>query len=135
MFRAYRPAGGSQDAARARSSASVAYPAPSTGFELHDSIAWHHGRGAALEHPRNRACPISVQYTGEDARTQRWTGTHGKSGPIGHFVDSHAQPKTLLGLIRSDNVGPRTFRALVNHYGGAPAALAALPHLARRGGA
>jgi DNA processing protein len=31
--------------------------------------------------------------------------------------------------------GPRTFRALVNHYGGARAALAALPNLARRGGA
>ena len=40
-----------------------------------------------------------------------------------------------LCLIRSDNVGPRTFRALVNHYGGARAALAALPSLARRGGA
>ena len=40
-----------------------------------------------------------------------------------------------LRLIRSDNVGPRTFRALVNHYGGAHRALAALPDLARRGGA
>ncbi len=40
-----------------------------------------------------------------------------------------------LRLIRSANVGPRTFRDLVNHYGGARAALAALPGLARRGGA
>jgi DNA processing protein len=40
-----------------------------------------------------------------------------------------------LRLIRSENVGPRTFRALVNHYGGARAALTALPDLARRGGA
>jgi DNA processing protein len=40
-----------------------------------------------------------------------------------------------LRLIRSDHVGPRTFRALVNHCGGARAALAALPELARRGGA
>ena len=40
-----------------------------------------------------------------------------------------------LRLIRSENVGPRTFGALVNQYGGAGAALAALPHLARRGGA
>jgi DNA processing protein len=39
-----------------------------------------------------------------------------------------------LRLIRSQNVGPRTFRALVNHFGGARAALAALPALARRGG-
>jgi DNA processing protein len=40
-----------------------------------------------------------------------------------------------LQLIRSENVGPRTFRALVNHCGGARAALEALPELARRGGA
>jgi DNA processing protein len=40
-----------------------------------------------------------------------------------------------LRLIRTDNIGPRTFRDLVNHYGGARAALAALPALARRGGA
>ena len=39
-----------------------------------------------------------------------------------------------LRLIRSQNVGPRTFRALVNHFGGAGAALDALPALARRGG-
>jgi DNA processing protein len=40
-----------------------------------------------------------------------------------------------LRLIRSDNIGPRTFRELVNHFGGARAALEALPGLARRGGA
>ncbi len=40
-----------------------------------------------------------------------------------------------LRLIRSQNIGPRTFRALVNHFGGARAALEALPSLARRGGA
>jgi DNA processing protein len=40
-----------------------------------------------------------------------------------------------LRLIRSDNVGPRTFRDLINHFGGARAALEALPTLARRGGA
>jgi len=40
-----------------------------------------------------------------------------------------------LRLIRTDNIGPRTFRELINHYGGARAALAALPALARRGGA
>jgi DNA processing protein len=31
--------------------------------------------------------------------------------------------------------GPRTFRSLINHFGGAGAALSALPDLARRGGA
>jgi DNA processing protein len=40
-----------------------------------------------------------------------------------------------LRLIRSDNIGPRTFRSLINHCGGARAALDALPDLARRGGA
>jgi DNA processing protein len=40
-----------------------------------------------------------------------------------------------LRLIRSDNVGPRTFRSLINHFGGARAALERLPDLARRGGA
>jgi DNA processing protein len=39
-----------------------------------------------------------------------------------------------LRLIRSESIGPRTFRALVNKYGGAAAALAALPDLARQGG-
>jgi DNA processing protein len=48
---------------------------------------------------------------------------------------SDAQRFDWLRLIRSENVGPRTFRALVNHAGGAKAALEALPELARRGGA
>lgn len=39
-----------------------------------------------------------------------------------------------LRLIRSENVGPRTFRALLNQYGGASAALEALPGLTRKGG-
>ncbi|MGH6953249.1 MAG: DNA-processing protein DprA, partial [Alphaproteobacteria bacterium] len=39
-----------------------------------------------------------------------------------------------LRLIRSENVGPVTFRRLVQHFGGAREALAALPDLARRGG-
>lgn len=38
-----------------------------------------------------------------------------------------------LRLIRTDNVGPRTFRDLVGHFGSARAALAALPGLAQRG--
>ena len=40
-----------------------------------------------------------------------------------------------LRLIRSERVGPATFRTLINQYGTATAALAALPGLARRGGA
>src|SRR5919108_4506001 len=45
-----------------------------------------------------------------------------------------AQRLACLRLIRSENVGPVTFRALVNHFGGAEQALAALPELSRRGG-
>ena len=46
-----------------------------------------------------------------------------------------AQRFDWLRLIRSENVGPRTFRALLNSFGGAQAALRALPDLAKRGGA
>jgi predicted Rossmann fold nucleotide-binding protein DprA/Smf involved in DNA uptake len=50
-----------------------------------------------------------------------------------HLTDE--QRLDWLRLIRSPNIGPRTFRTLVNHFGGARAALEALPSLARRGGA
>src|ERR1700738_657398 len=50
-----------------------------------------------------------------------------------HLTD--AQRIDWLRLIRSDNVGPRTFRSLINHCGSAHAALGRLPDLARRGGA
>ena len=39
-----------------------------------------------------------------------------------------------LRLIRSDNVGPATFRDLINHFGSAETALEMLPELSRRGG-
>jgi DNA processing protein len=39
-----------------------------------------------------------------------------------------------LRLIRSENVGPRTFVRLLERFGSAAAALAALPELAKRGG-
>lgn len=42
-----------------------------------------------------------------------------------------AQKLDWLQLIRSENVGPRTFRSLVNKFGGAGAALAALPDFLR----
>ncbi|HEX9753442.1 MAG TPA: DNA-processing protein DprA [Methyloceanibacter sp.] len=47
---------------------------------------------------------------------------------------NHHQRLAWLRLIRSENVGPATFRALVNEFGGAEAAIAALPLLSRRGG-
>jgi DNA processing protein len=47
---------------------------------------------------------------------------------------SESQRLDWLRLIRSESVGPRTFRALVNRYGGAAGALEALPGLARKAG-
>ena len=47
---------------------------------------------------------------------------------------SDAQRLDWLRLIRSENIGPRTFRTLVNRYGGAGPALEALPHLGKQSG-
>ena len=41
----------------------------------------------------------------------------------------------MARLVRSENVGPATFRELINHFGSAQAALEALPTMSRRGGA
>src|SRR5947209_20455607 len=43
-----------------------------------------------------------------------------------------AQRLEWLQLIRCENIGPRTFRTLVNRFGGAGAALEALPDLIKR---
>ncbi len=48
---------------------------------------------------------------------------------------SAAERFDWLRLIRSENVGPRTFSRLLQRFGSAGAALAALPDLARKGGA
>jgi DNA processing protein len=45
-----------------------------------------------------------------------------------------AERRARLRLFRSENVGPVTFRRLLDHFGSAEAALEALPDLARRGG-
>ena len=45
-----------------------------------------------------------------------------------------AQRLDWLRLIRTEGVGPRTFRTLVNRFGGAAAALEAMPDLGRRQG-
>ncbi|MDI4658362.1 DNA-processing protein DprA [Xanthobacter autotrophicus] len=59
---------------------------------------------------------------------------HAAGGPGPGELLSPAQRLDWLRLIRTENVGPRTFRALINQFGGAAAALEALPTLARRGG-
>ena len=54
------------------------------------------------------------------------------SGPLARLSD--AQKLDWLRLIRTESVGPQTFRALINRYGGAGAALKALPSLAAQKG-
>lgn len=54
--------------------------------------------------------------------------------PIAPQVLLPAEKLARLRLARSENVGPITFRQLLERYGSAEAALAALPELARRGG-
>src|SRR5580704_10449581 len=56
-----------------------------------------------------------------------------KTPGMTHLTDD--QRIDWLRLIRSDNVGPRTFRSLIRHFGSARTALERLPDLARRGGA
>jgi len=50
------------------------------------------------------------------------------------FALDDRQRLDWLRLIRSESIGPRTFRTLVNRYGGAAGALEALPELARQAG-
>lgn len=52
--------------------------------------------------------------------------------PVAKLAD--AEVLACLRLIRTDNVGPVTFRELINHYGGATRALEALPDIVRRAG-
>lgn len=49
-------------------------------------------------------------------------------------VLSEQQKRDWLALMRTDNVGPSTFRKLINRFGSAGAALEALPALSRAGG-
>ncbi|WP_173931602.1 DNA-processing protein DprA [Chelativorans sp. Marseille-P2723] len=53
---------------------------------------------------------------------------------VGRHLDDR-QRLAWLRLIRTENVGPSSFRALINRFGSAEAALAELPELARKGGA
>ena len=58
---------------------------------------------------------------------------HDRTSPTPHLTDSERIDR--LRLIRSDNIGPRTFASLLRHFGDARSALKQLPDLARRGGA
>ena len=54
--------------------------------------------------------------------------------PFAPQVLAPVEKLARLRLARSENVGPITFRQLLERYGSGEAALAALPELARRGG-
>ncbi|MBL8569925.1 MAG: DNA-protecting protein DprA [Phreatobacter sp.] len=54
--------------------------------------------------------------------------------PVAAIRLTDRQRLDWLRLARSENVGPRTFRELLNMFGSASAALDALPDLSRRGG-
>lgn len=56
------------------------------------------------------------------------------AAPLPVSVLDDGERLACLRLIRSAQVGPATFRELINHCGGAKEALAALPTLARRAG-
>ena len=58
----------------------------------------------------------------------------GSGGGKGRIRLTDPQRIAWLQLIRSENVGPITFRELINHFGSAEAAIDALPSLAARGG-
>ncbi|HEY7552354.1 MAG TPA: DNA-processing protein DprA [Hyphomicrobiaceae bacterium] len=62
------------------------------------------------------------------------TGARGRPVLPSSAPLSAAQRLACLRLIRSENVGPVTFRELVGHFGSAEKALQALPDLSRRGG-
>ncbi len=54
--------------------------------------------------------------------------------PGADYELTHAQRIAWLRLIRTENVGPVTFRNVINRFGSAEEALSALPAISRRGG-
>jgi DNA processing protein len=56
------------------------------------------------------------------------------NAPLPQAPLDDAQRLACLRLIRSEQVGPVTFRELINQFGGADVALEVLPELVRRGG-
>lgn len=62
------------------------------------------------------------------------SGAGARAAPLPIAELGAAERLACLRLIRTENVGPVTFREIINHCGGAERALAALPDLTRRGG-
>src|SRR5512135_3025209 len=81
----------------------------------------------------------AISDASSEARRDGLAPAHPKPGNKARSAESGArlsegQRLSWLRLIRSENVGPATFRALVKQFGGAEADLTALPMLSRRGG-
>src|ERR1700722_12890702 len=90
------------------------------------------GRWQAEGRTRCADCPLPHALRLSHARLSGETSVDAINTTI-ELTD--AERIDRLRLIRSDNVGPRTFRSLINHFGSARLALERLPELARRGGA
>src|SRR3977135_4659313 len=82
--------------------------------------------------PARRARLAPNRQPGREQRSEARTRL--TPAPLPQAPLDAAQRLACLRLIRSDNVGPVTFRELINHFGGTEPALAALPELSRRGG-
>ena len=88
-----------------------------------------HSAGVAHRNLRFTPLPHTLQLIHTPSQETTWTLER---------QPPHTSPTSSadwLRLIRSDRVGPHTFRSLVNHFGSAHSALERLPDLARRGGA
>ena len=89
---------------------------------------------ASLLAPRRQYRPPPPGRGGSDWRERILDSGHKAPEAKARTQLNDRQRLSWLRLIRSENVGPSTFRALVNQFGGAEAALQALPVLSRRGG-
>ena len=97
-------------------------------------VLWALGQGPMAAAVRAARRPAVVEAPREH---QAARGGNGK--PDRQRVRRKAMTRRLtdeqrldwLRLIRSESIGPRTFRTLINRFGGAAAALDALPDLAR----
>src|SRR6202042_3971262 len=99
---------------------------------------WRGRRGRGL---RGAVSPRLVQTQRQHRAASQWLRDENRAEDLKRMANKPESRLTdqqrfdWLGLTRSENVGPRSFRALVTHCGGVGAALKALPELARRGGA
>src|SRR5690606_25887174 len=88
------------------------------------------GAGAVLSAPLQYRSPARRQRAHHRRRRESRVMPEARQ----HGTLTPAQRLAWLRLFRSDNVGPVTFRQLLNRFGSAEAALEALPALSRKAG-